>query len=871
MLNPALAEAIDRGRHDLVITSGRRLARAIDRHVAAAALDRGQTAWTAPTVLTWQVWLRRLADARVLLKPDVAAPDRVLTPPAARQLWRDAVAASMPAPTAPLANVSGVAALAADAYAVMRRYGLTLDAVAAEAFDDDSRCLVDSARRVRSRLAASRWMLEADLAGALAADAATLLPDIGARVLLAGFDALTPDQEHLIAALPDVQFDLVTDRGRGWRASLARCGTFRDEIVAAGRWARGLREERPDCRIAVVVPGLSGIADDVRRWFRQGFAPPAAVSTRVGDDDPGFEMSYGGVLRRYPAVATALALLEFSVRPRSFVGVSRLLRTPLLQRDDDRAACALEARLRARPDRPWLPAALTAFAAGDAPAWLEPVRALAELAEEKRRPSAWAEAFESTLSAAGWLDAIATDSPVFQLRRAFHGALNALGALDPTAGSISLDSAVSALGDIAGDTLFQPEGDDPDVLVCGPLEMPGLGFDAVWVAGLDAGRWPAPGRPNALLPRGLQRRHALPDATPEQTAAFWRRRFDALSGAAPVQVLSHAEREGDSELLPSPLLDGVGARLSPELADGRIGWADVAATLPMRHAPDTLSRFAPDRRLYQAATALPLLRADPFAAMALGRWNARWLEDPRREVGPRLRGELLHEALRRVYLVLDSRDAIAALAAPDRLALVRREVADAMAGAFVHADEVVRTLLRIEEARAVTLIDALLDADLERTPFEVVAREQERVLTLSGITLHLKLDRVDRTADGSVVIDYKTGSKVALTRDSIEGQHFAMLLYALTEREAVAGVAMAALNREPERYSGLVDDGARGVLPASRLVRALALPDVIDDWRADAEGLAARFLMAPVDIGRHPEIAALNWLSRYAEARRDAR
>jgi hypothetical protein len=43
----------------------------------------------------------------------------------------------------------------------------------------------------------------------------------------------------------------------------------------------------------------------------------------------------------------------------------------------------------------------------------------------------------------------------------------------------------------------------------------------------------------------------------------------------------------------------------------------------------------------------------------------------------------------------------------------------------------------------------------------------------------------------------------------------------------------------------------------------------VAEWRAEAEALAARFLMAPIDIGRHPAQRELNWLSRHAEALRD--
>ncbi len=67
----------------------------------------------------------------------------------------------------------------------------------------------------------------------------------------------------------------------------------------------------------------------------------------------------------------------------------------------------------------------------------------------------------------------------------------------------------------------------------------------------------------------------------------------------------------------------------------------------------------------------------------------------------------------------------------------------------------------------------------------------------------------------------------------------------------------------------MLDQDASDNLPAGRTVRALDMAAEVEAWRADAEGLAARFLMAPVDIGRHPAQRELNWLSRHAEALRD--
>ena len=75
-------------------------------------------------------------------------------------------------------------------------------------------------------------------------------------------------------------------------------------------------------------------------------------------------------------------------------------------------------------------------------------------------------------------------------------------------------------------------------------------FDALWVAGLQADRMPAPTSPDALIPLELQREAGVPEATAagvllEQATL---RNSSAGSAAAARSVLSWPEREGDAEL-----------------------------------------------------------------------------------------------------------------------------------------------------------------------------------------------------------------------------------------------------------------------------------------------------------------------------------
>ena len=80
--------------------------------------------------------------------------------------------------------------------------------------------------------------------------------------------------------------------------------------------------------------------------------------------------------------------------------------------------------------------------------------------------------------------------------------------------------------------MFQPEGSDAPIQIMGVLEASGMGFDALWVAGLAADRWPPPPQPNPMLPIAWQRERGIPNASPAGDLAFFRTLTAGFAAAA---------------------------------------------------------------------------------------------------------------------------------------------------------------------------------------------------------------------------------------------------------------------------------------------------------------------------------------------------
>src|SRR5690606_34726958 len=101
------------------------------------------------------------------------------------------------------------------------------------------------------------------------------------------------------------------------------------------------------------------------------------------------------------------------------------------------------------------------------------------------------------------------------------------------------------------------------------------------------------------------------------------------------------------------------------------------------------------------------------------------------------------------------------------------------------ADGVLLRLLAVERARLRNLLRQFLDAERGRRPFEVVQVEQKVLLRRHGIELELRVDRVDRLADGTLlIVDYKTGAPKVLLRREDEPKELQLVAYAMALEKA---------------------------------------------------------------------------------------
>ncbi|MEM8546997.1 MAG: PD-(D/E)XK nuclease family protein [Pseudomonadota bacterium] len=798
MIHAAIAARLVSAGDALVITSGQRLARACQQKLAEEATAAGISAWREPQIQTLEQWLTSVHQHWPLTAGD--APARALSRVQCAAVWAEICRQLLHDRQADFSGLNGLARQCAQAHELLVQWQLPETAIDNVPGNEDTAFFRMALTRFRQWQQREQWLAPYEL-GAWWLELDDARPNGPEHTFWVGFHRLTPLEQSIMEAQGA---ERVAEPSATVAGQRHRYATLDEELMAAGAWAR--QQLGTDCkrRVVIVVPDLSQRAELVQDRIAEGFDPTGAglgASRRL-------QATFAPPLSDYPAVQQALQLFEFASNGLYFAGLSALLRSATLNRTNPAAALAAEHSLRAHSDQCWSADALQGWAEdfGHAIQWLPAIVELRANATDRHPISHWAGRFATFLVASGWHDAMQSASITFQMRAALLQTLNRMATLDSLLPPITLASAVAQLNSMAQEQAWQPEGGFASLLVAGPLELAGLEFDALWLANTDAARWPPSGEANPMLPYALQRASAMPDASAGQALFFWRSVHEQLLASADEVVVSDAEREGDSELLPSPLnlAPVVSASTPPQR-----GLTPLRGLVSCHAEVDTLRPFDPDRTARGGWRVLALQGTDPFGAMVYGRWAPATLEAPTLGVDARQRGILIHRALQYLFDEQPQDTVYGESGARLPRSALEAAVTRAFAREYVHADRLNRLLLRREEQRALEVIALCVAADEARPAFRILAHEQSRVGFYGGLPLSLRIDRIDQIGDELLVIDYKTGSMKERLRadpEKLLDSQVQLACYLAGPPPAFDGVALLPINPSSAQLQALISE-----------------------------------------------------------------
>jgi probable DNA repair protein len=314
------------------------------------------------------------------------------------------------------------------------------------------------------------------------------------------------------------------------------------------------------------------------------------------------------------------------------------------------------------------------------------------------------------------------------------------------------------------DILFQPQGrSEAPVQILGVLEAESQRFDALWLLDAQARHWPAAARPLPFLRQELQLNR--PESTAHGQQAKAERLLKALLHAAPLGVISVALHNSEGQVqAPSPLLPSL--LPLPPLPTWQHPWLQSPPLLPF------IERSAATAKKI-TATILEHQSSCPFRGYVSAQLpNLRPFPELLPFLSKSTRGTLLHEILREFFEKHPQAADIAADAAALHVTLPKIIEAVFSKAREKYPQALAEPYFSVEKQSAWQLLRAFLLAPLpEELPgLRVVLREYSHTVSLAGLTITGRLDRLDvfvipEQSTTYVLWDYKTGSQVALEND----------------------------------------------------------------------------------------------------------
>jgi len=838
-----------------LVTVNRRLARKMAADHAAQMAAAGIYAWESPQILPYRAWLEKLYDSLVLNWDSATFEKWPGFLSESQELWLWEIIIRQTEYGGDLLQARAAAKTAQQARAICLQWHLDLEMLS-DLPPADTEAFIHWSRQFEEGCRVKDWCEAARLPDLVAEAIRQECLTAPADIIFAGFDEFSPQLESL----------LLTIESTGTRVSMLKwpppasevaCHALADmesEITQAALWARKMLETDPEQRIGVIVLDLEAARQKIIRIFDDILHPGLVCHT--GEDlERLYNISLGSPLSDYPMIQTALGILENAGAPISAEDAAQLLRSPFLGGAQTeltrRSILDRDLRKRGETDIEMHPFLAAADAAGCRLLGKQ-LRAFIRVCEampQKQTPSGWAQSFAAILGSLEWPGERSLSSTAFQTLDAWQEGLARFAAMDRVMGRISREHAVQGLSRLLADTPFQPETGVLPIQVMGVLESAGEAFDAAWIMGLHSENWPPPPRPNPLIPIWLQRKANVVHASAERELAYARRVTERLLTCAPRVVISYPCRQGDTQLFSSPLIRQFSVKTQTLQTSPPPGfWEGMLESAVIEQRSDPNGPAIRDGEFIRGGTGLLKAQAAcPFSAFARYRLGAEPLEIPVPGLNAAERGSLVHRCLELVWDRLGAHATLMEKPDADLRAAIEASVqAPLKAMMELKPRTFTDRFLAIEKERLVGLIEEWMMLERQRAPFSVQAREAALPVTIGGLCLKTFADRIDRLADGRlVIIDYKTGTprlKDWFTERMAEPQ---IPLYAVSLDEPLAAVLFGQVRKGDARFLGIAED--EGIAPGVGKIekesrysgRYASIAELLPQWRTELQDLAA--------------------------------
>ncbi len=760
----------------IVVVSSQRLKHLIEDGYNRARLDLGETTWPSAEVNVWHVWLSQLWSD--LAHHSTATFAQLLTSAQSMQIWEREIADDIRKEYRDefeylLWHITATATRARNAYGLMRGYRIERSQFGDTISPDVAhflRWLEKYLQHIERRNLIDVESLP-DILCQQARDIRDLKPG---KLVFAGFVVWTAQHQNLSDSLSGFGEVERLDYEKGVaprRLDQIEFEKVDDEIELCARWARSVIEADPkNHRVGVVAPRLDSLYGRILRRFSATLNPDQVMDKRELQN-LSFHVTLGSALIDTPFVVDALNLLELM---QDEVDVSILC--SVIQSDRIRGWDA-ERSERAKLKN-------LVLGSGHSQLSLEHIQKLINSEKLRCRQLSWIltnarqklSQMPKSADYAYWGSFLMDWMKLFQsetrenrefgttekqAHESLSSAIETLAELGFVSSRVSVATAVAKLRRSLAEVSVQPRAVRVPVQIGDMNTMAGQSFSHLWMLGMNNTDLPGSPRPNPFLPVSLQKQVGIPESSASLLEQSVTERIDVLLSSAVDVVQSYAVIDGSTYHQPSSHLQNLERIGSFELTE--IGeYPDYRQRIfQERHACQVFFDWkAPavgnPEDMRGGSSLLKNQSLCPFRAFAQHRLYATPAESAGIGISAIERGSLSHRMFEGIYTEIISSGMISD---EGKYLQVARKYAEQAMMEFV-ADQIKSIssdLVEGEVDRMVDLARQWLKLEHQREKFNVIATEEESQVTLSGLKVRLKIDRIDENDGGAVIIDYKTG------------------------------------------------------------------------------------------------------------------
>lgn len=839
-----LFEAIDASTS--IITPNRRLSATLHKLYQQYQANKQKQAWLTPDILPVFSWIQRFFNE--LTQKEFISYPLLLNTLQEQFIWETILTNAKENDF--LLQISETAELAKSAWYLLKQWQVDIQNPIFMSAEDYV-ALKNWATQFQAICKNGNWIDSASLPDLLITKMEDKIIEPAANIMLVGFTELSPQLNRLFAICKkrgsDIHLvEMICDPISSERISLM---DEENEFLSMARFAKSIATKHPFATIGCVIPSLNNARDRIKQIFSEVFA--AENSYTVSEQESPFNISAGKSLLQYPIIHTALQLLSLHKKIIPIEILSYLLTSPFLgEAESERIKRAHYDSLLRQANVNHIDVIelinenndQSLSLAKNCNALAKRLRRFFSLLNEqdkKQSYTEWVILFNQYLSILGWPGERSLSSIEYQIVENWLHFLSEYMTLDQVSEPVHFHQVLQKLYKMVTKTTFQPQSPETNIQILGVLEAAALPFDYLWVAGMDDLSWPPQPKPNPFIPKSLQRELQMPHATAERELLYCKQLTKQFKHSAKHIIFSHAEKNADLKLQPSPLIEDLPHLSIEELSlipyqspSQRIYVSKITEYFLDQKGPAPL----PDEKIVGGVDLIKQQALCPFKAFAKHRLKAHELESPMLGLRPKDRGNIIHKILEIIWNQLQNHATLVSLTEVELNAIIQNAIHTAIS-LFSNGKQSHTQYLLLEKQRLFKLIQDWMQIEKNRDAFKIATNEKTTQLTLNQLKLTIRIDRIDELPDGKkIIIDYKTGKNNEIsswfTHRPDEPQ---LPLYSLLDPDMTAAIAFAQVASGEHCFKGISRFALdiKGVKLVSEIKKTTALSwdEQINQWK----------------------------------------